>query len=177
MGWTSTFHVGHPWVLNDTVKAWMCHQNAKCIFSFYILCLVYTVQPLDNLNVSKCPTSNSDFYNSFPVMQQLQLKLPLCSRKHFQMCNHELGMKRKHSLLGLSNVPHQMHHLNQYRHYNRAGVSGPWSTVVPLCTISSTCSESGSWVDRSNSRTLDSSISTCNASCSLLACSACNGLL
>ena len=26
---------------------------------------------------------------------------------------------------------------------NRAGVSGPWSTV-PLCTISSTCSESGS---------------------------------
>ena len=43
-----TFHVGHPWVLNDAVKAWMCHSNAKCIFnpiSIHILCLVYAVQP------------------------------------------------------------------------------------------------------------------------------------
>ena len=38
----------NPWVLNDAVKAWMCHSNAKCIFNFHILCLVYTVQPLHN---------------------------------------------------------------------------------------------------------------------------------
>ena len=50
-----TFHVGHPWVLNGTVNAWMCHSNAKCIFnsiSIHILCLVYTVQPLDNFITS-----------------------------------------------------------------------------------------------------------------------------
>ena len=43
------------------------------------------------------------------------------------MCNHnELGKKRKRSLWELSNMPHQMHHLNQCRHcckLNRPGVS------------------------------------------------------
>ena len=44
VGWMSSYflHMGHPRVLNDTVKAWMCHSKFH-LYTYFVSCTLFSL--------------------------------------------------------------------------------------------------------------------------------------